>query len=176
MKDVAVENSRKNPPISQKTGRIVSLIAGEAAVMILGGVFLKIYMADCDLQAAAYIDFLSWLPIIGMIFIVLTVAGLLKEFGRAFAYCVKDESEVTAAQVKRAAFSIKLSIVTALLTGVLMTVVTVIGILYSPVVSQPEFLPLVFGNSVIGMLYGTIAAVLLLPVYARLKSKICTKE
>lgn len=175
MTELAIEKSRKNPSNALKIGRVLFLIVGEAAILIFGGIFLRIYMVDLDINAVIYIDNLSWLPIIGMIFIVLAVTGLLKEFGRAFAYCFKGESELTAAQVKRAAFSIKLSIVTALLTGILMTIVVTIGILYSPVVGQTDNLPLVFGNSIIGMLYSIIAAILLLPIYAKLKIKILRK-
>lgn len=130
-------------------------------------------MMSSDINAAIYIDGLSLLPIIGMIFIVLVATGQLKEFGHAFVYCVKDDSEVAAAQVRRAAFSIKLSMVTALLTSVLMTIVVTIGILYSPMVVPTEYL---FGDSIIGMPYGIITVILLLTIYAKLKNQILTKE
>ena len=59
--------------------------------------------------------------------------------------------------------------ITAVLTGVMMAMIGVIGSLYSPVVEEPAYLPILLANSMIGMLYGIVAAILLLPVYARLK-------
>ncbi len=169
-------DSKKEPVSRIKTGKIISLIAGEAAILLLGGILLGLITTGAGTKPTIYMDGLSLLPIVGMVFIVLTATGLLREFGHAFVYCVEDDYEVSAAQVRRAAYSIKLSMVTALLTGAVTTVVWLIGLLYSPLVGQTEFYPLLFADSVIGILYGMIAVILLIPIYASLKIKVLTKE
>ncbi|MCM1192659.1 MAG: hypothetical protein NC123_10370 [Butyrivibrio sp.] len=154
---------------------IISLIAGEIAIVILCSLFLSLYIRSMGIKPIVYSDGMMLLPIICMVLVILTATGLLKEFGCALAYCVKDSGE-TVAQVRKAAFSIKLSMITAFLTGTLLTIVTAIGLLHSLSLKQPEFFMPLMANAGIGVLYGIMAVILMLPIYARLKTKILTKE
>lgn len=165
----SVSENRKAVSVSPKVNRVNSFVIGEAAIAIIIGVAFRLMMGT-DIIAGIYTDGLSLLSVIGVTFVVLAAAGLLKEFGCAFAYCVADASDTDAAQLKKAAAAVKLSMITAVLTGVLMAMIGVIGSLYSPVVEEPAYLPILLANSMIGMLYGIVAAILLLPVYARLKN------
>ncbi len=175
MQEFTLDN-KKEPVSRLNTGKIISLIAAEVAFLLLGGILLGVVTTGAGTKAAVYMDGLSLLPIVGMVFIVLAATGLLREFGHAFVYCVEDDSEVSAVQIRKAAYSIKLSMVTALLTGAVTTAVLLISLLYSPLVGQTEYFPLLFADSVIGILYGMIAVISLIPIYASLKIKILTEE
>lgn len=172
---IPIIDSKKPFSDISEVAKIISLIVGEAAIMILGGVILRITMTP-DIIVGVYIDGLSLLPMIGMMLIVLVTSGMLKDFGRAFVYCVKDVQRTAAEQLKRAAYAVKLSMVTALLTGMLMTMLAAISILYSPMMQEPRVAPVLFASSLIGLLYGIIVAILMIPIYARLRAKIVAME
>lgn len=167
----SVTENRKVTFMSSKIRKVFLLVAGEAAIVIMIGAIFRLMMGP-DIIAGIYIDGWSGLSIIGMTFAVLAVAGLLRDFGRAFGYCVADASDIAHMQVKKAADAVKLSMVTAVLTGVLIAIYRVIGLLYSPVVAEPEFMPLFLADMIIGILYGIVVVILLLPIYGRLKKQI----
>lgn len=171
----SVIDSRKPFSDVSKVGKITSLLVGEAVILILVGVIIRIMMTSGTI-VEMYVDGLSLFPIIGMMLIALATAGLLKNFGCAFVYCVIDVQKTAAEQLNRAAYAVKLSMATALLTGILMTMFAVISVLYSPMAQEQRVVPVLFANSLLGMLYGTIAAILLIPIYARLKAQIITKN
>lgn len=171
----SVTENRKVTFTSSKIGKVFSLVAGEAAIVIMIGVIFRLMMGP-DIISGIYIDGWLGLSIIGMTFTVLAVAGLLRDFVRAFGYCVADASNIAHMQVKKAADAIKLSMVTAVLAGVMIAIYRIIGLLYSPVVAEPEFMPLFLADMMIGILYGIVVIILLLPIYGRLKNQINTNE
>lgn len=171
-----VAGKKENPTIIPKAGGIISFIVGEVAIIVLCALFFGLYVRESGIAALLYSDGLTLIQIVCMIFVILFATGLLKEFGYAFMYCVRNDSKETAAQIRKAAFSVKLSMVTALLTGAVITIMMVIGVVYSTLPEQPEYFSPLFATASTGILYGITIVVLLLPVYARLKSKIITKE
>lgn len=174
MKTSVAEN-KKAVFTSPKTGRVLSLIVGEIAIVILIGAVFRLMMGP-DIIAEIYLDVWSALSIIAVAFAVLAAAGLLGDFGRAFGYCVSDASETVATQVRKAANAVKLSMIASVLTGVLIAIYRVIGLLYSPMTTEPEFLPLFLADLMIGILYGIVVVILLLPIYGRLKKLLDTEQ
>lgn len=154
--------------------RTLSLAAGEAAIAVFGGVCIHLLAPEA--QAVVWQDGLSLIPLAGMILIVLLAAGLLQDFGRAFVYCIKGHQDITGKQMDRAVHSVKVSMATALITGVAVALVQAIHILVYTDMAEVEFLGLNFSVPCIGLLYGVFVTLLLLPVYARLKADGSAKE
>ena len=162
-------NANKAVLMSGRAGRIFSLVAGEIIIVIFWMVFLQ--WMNPKVEAVFFQDSLSLGLITGMVLIMLLVTGTFKNFVYAFVYCVEQNPDITVLQMKKSLFSLKLSMVTALLSGVSMAFVTIIDIFVHLSVEQVDFWGMFFYIPCLCILYGVLAVMLLLPIYARLRKK-----
>lgn len=166
MKESVMKNGKESF-MSNKTGRVIALIAGEVIPALILLMFLR--FNNPYVQAAYYQDSLAFFLIVAMVACVLICTGTIKNFGLAFVYCIEQNAEVTIAQIKTALFAVKLSMVTALLTSISMAIMMVIDILGHLYMDQAEMWGFMFSVPCISILYGVLAVILLVPIYARLR-------
>lgn len=159
-----------------------TLILGECAIIALFGVYIywQYLTPFPGLKLGIYFDTLDLIPIIGMLLIVLAATGSLKELGYAIKYCVVSNSDVSDAQVGKAVRAVKLAMITAVLTGGIVTLFNVITVLYTSVnlfmiegkLYEAGPGQILIASSMTSMLCGVLVAILLLPIYGRLKKMI----
>lgn len=165
------EKIKSIPP---QVRRFISLLACETAVIICGIICFRLIIEEINMRA--YYCNMSLFCIICVIFVMLVATGLLKAFGSAFMYCIKDEADINTVQMKKAACSIKLSMITAVCTGFFFGIAEIIAILFHAAGNKPMTWDLAFAYPCLDMWYGIIAVLLLLPVYAQITLKLLEKE
>lgn len=156
-----------------------TLLLGECAIIVFLGVYIYWqYLAPFPgLKLGVYFDMLNLIPIIGMILIVMAATGSLKELGYAFKYCVMPDSDFSADQVGKAARAVKLAMITAVLTGGIVTLFNVITVFYTSInlftiedkLYEAGPGQILIASSMTSLLCGMLVAILLLPIYGRLK-------
>lgn len=168
MKGLVEEGKKSSVAVlGTKTASVISLVAGEAAIMIFLGVVIRLLLRP-GMTVGIYIDALNIVTVISMILIVIAAAGQMRELGCAFKYCAVPDSEIDADLVAKSAGAVKLSMITAVLSGGIVTVLRVISLLYFP---DMESLgqQILLAGAMTDLLCGMMIAVLLLPIYGRLK-------
>lgn len=169
----------KTMNVKNGTRRLLALLLGECAIVAFLGVYIywQYLTPFSGLKLGSYFDTMSFVPITGVILIVMAAAGLLKELGRAFLYCVVPDSGLSAEQVGKAVQAVKLSMVTAVLTGGIVTLFNVITVFYTSLnfytvegtvrAAGPD--QILIASSMSSMLCGLLVAILFFPIYGRLK-------
>lgn len=169
-------------PSGQKFVKLFTLCLGECAIIALLGVYIywQYLTPFPGLNLGSYIDSLNFIPIIGMILIVTAATGSLKELGYAFKYCVMSDSDISVSQVGKAVYAVKLAMITSVLTGGIVTLFNIITVFYTSVnlftiegklyEAGPDQILVAF--SMTSLLGGMLVAILLLPIYGRLKKMI----
>ena len=173
MKEAAMKNGKESF-MSNKTGRMIALIVGEFILALIWLMFLR--WNNPHVKAVYYQDSLAFGLIVAMMLFMLIFTGTIKNFGLAFVYCVAKNAEVTLSQIKTSLFAVKLSMVTALLTSISMSIMMVIDILSHLYIEQAEMWGFMFSVPCINVLYGVLAVMLLLPIYARRRVMALKKE
>lgn len=120
----------------------------------------------------------EWI-VYGSMLIMLLITGMFTDFLRSFTYTLKLPEEITAQKLKRSLFSIKLAMVTAVVSELLVLVhcfVSMMISIYNANGSLTEVLPnlLPISSAILGgnAIYGIVAIIILLPVYARVKIRL----
>lgn len=161
--------------IKEKFIKLFTLILGEGAIIAL----LYIYnygqhnmsLKDC------INDELSFILIIGMILVVVTASGSLKELGCAFKYCIMSDSDISASQVGKSVHAVKLAMIISMFTGGMITLFNLITVFYTNVnlVTIEEKLyevgpdQILIAVSLHSLICGTFITLLFLPIWGRLK-------
>lgn len=164
------------------TRRLFTLLLGECAIVAFLGFYIywQYLTPFPGLKLGIYVDAMSFVPVTGVILIVMVATGSLKELGRAFQYCVVPDSGLSAEQVGKAVQAVKLSMITAVLTGGIVTLFDVITVFYTSLnfytvegtvrAAGPD--QILIGSSMSSVLCGLLVAILFLPIYGRLKKVI----
>ncbi len=111
--------------------------------------------------------------------IMLLVTGLLPDFGRSFIYSLKQQEEINAVMVKKSLLSVKVALAATVAAQIFELIFAYVGMMegwIGSVNSWESVLPAcmaVFGGNAV---YGIIAIIILLPVYARLKVRLISME
>ena len=115
-----------------------------------------------------------------MLLIIMLSTGSFKELGYAFKYCVIPDSDISVGQVEKALHAVKLAMVTAILTGVTVTLFNMITVFRTSInlitigekiyEAGPD--QILIAASMTSVLSGMLVALLLLPIYGRLKKTI----
>lgn len=172
-------------PLGQKFKKLFTLLLGECAIIALLGVYIHWqYLSPFPgLKLGIYIDGLNFIPIIGMLLIIMATTGSFKELGCALKYCVMSDSDISAGQVGKAVHVVKLAMITAMLTGGIVTMFNMITVFQASLnfytiedkVYEAGPNQILIAASLTGMLCGMLVALLLLPIYGRLKKMISSK-
>lgn len=130
------------------------------------------------LAPTAYVPFFMYgeyfSVVLGSVVLVLLITGLLPSFLKSFPYgfCRVDVADEK--KLKKSRLSVMTAIITALLAGLVSTFITVIDVLSRTVTDGSiynENIGLFLSIACTGVLYGFIIAILLVPLYIRLKLK-----
>lgn len=148
-------------------GIVVLLFMVLLAVTMLWGV-------DGVAEIANFVDVPTFAFICTITIVVLGVAGAGKDFVNAFSFAVRKNVQGEYHQIQKSLFAMKLVMVTVNTAGVLSTV---IGILISlkewyGIEKNLEFLAIWSAVALLGIVYGLVITLILLPIYAKLKSKL----
>lgn len=105
---------------SKKVVEFIALVIGE--LILLFFLFFFTYLQDPGLKIASFHDSISACIVVGAPLIMLLITGLMPDFVRSFVYTLKQQEEITAVQVKKSLFSVKLAMVTAVISQLLVLV------------------------------------------------------
>lgn len=165
--------------ISDKNRRIskfLFLVVGEVALLS----FLLYFTWVQDREISAWFHNTSnELVVFGSVFILLFISGLLPDFLRSFVYSLKEADEITVIQVKRSLLSVKLAMTIAVASQLLVLVYLYVSMMQDSFLTAevPGEVSLVvlaaYGGNAI---YGILAVIVLLPVYARLKVRLFSMQ
>lgn len=153
---------------------VFKLLLGECAIVALLYFFIRV---ERGLEFDNYMNTLGFTLIIGMLLVVVTAAGSLKELGYAFKYCIIPDSDISASQIRKSVHAVKLAMITSMFTGGIITLFNLITVLCTDVnlVTIEEKLyevgpgQLLIAYSLNGLTCGIFMALLFLPIWGRLK-------
>ena len=160
-----------------KIGKLLFLIAGEIALLLF--LFLVTRFHDRGLQMNWFHNAVSEWVVAGSVFIALLVAGLFPDFLRSFVYMLKEKETITTIQVQKSLMAVKLAMAVAIVSNLFVLVFLFVSMAESFTIYAdqletlfPYSLEALGGNAI----YGLLAVMLLLPVYARLKIRLLSME
>ncbi|MBQ3559248.1 MAG: helix-turn-helix transcriptional regulator [Agathobacter sp.] len=143
-------------------------------VALLFWVVLVIFMCGGVSAIGNFIDVPTFTCTITIAVLVIATAGMLKDFGKAFQIAIKKEISVSKQQVHRSLLAIKTAILGVNIGGVLSFSIGLVVSLkvWSGTGNEPETLPVWIAVAFLGIVYGLVATLILIPVYMRLKGKL----
>lgn len=123
---------------------------------------------------ANFIDVPTFTCTITIAILVVAVAGLLKDFARGFQIAIKRDDSVSKQQIHRSLLAIKTAILGVNVGGGLsFTIGLVISLkVWSGIDNEPEALPMWIAVALLGVVYGFVVTLILIPVHMRLKAKL----
>lgn len=153
---------------------------------IVGGVVMLLFMVLLTRLLDRNLDIAFWffesvcvMVVYGTALIMLAVTGLLPDFLRSFTYGLKQPDQISAAAVKKSLLSVKLAMATAVTANLFVLIYSFVSLfanLYTVGASTEESLPVSLALLGGEAIYGILAVIVLLPVYARLKIRLLSME
>lgn len=154
--------------------KFIAAIAGEIVLILFLFLFTRFLDKSLDIKFWFH-ELTCELIVYGATLIMLLITGLLPDFFRSFTYGLKQPETISAVQVKKSILSVKLAMTTTVIVNLFVLIYSYVSLLANlHTVSAPaeESLPaslaLLGGESI----YGILAVIVLLPVYARLKKRL----
>lgn len=161
--------------ISDKSGRIFKFL-----FLVVGEVALLSFLLYCtwfqDREVSPWFhNTIGELGVFGSVLILLFISGLLPDFLRSFVYSLKEADEITVIQVKRSLLSVKLAMMIAVASQLLVLVYLYVSMVQNSFLAGEVSLVVLaaYGGNAI---YGILAVIVLLPVYARLKVRLFSMQ
>ena len=141
---------------------------------LLFWVVLVIFMCGGVAAVGNFIDVPTFTCTITVTILVVMVAGMLKDFGKAFQIAIKKDILVNKQQIPSSLLAIKTAIFAVNIGGALsFSIGLVIALkVWSGTGNEPETLPVWLAVAFLGVVYGLVATLILIPVYMRLKAKL----
>lgn len=177
MEKKAVKNTNVISTESKNVFQFLLLVVGEALLLLF--LFLITIFQDVGLDIITWFhNPVSECSVYGTTLLVLFITGLFPDFLRAFVYTLKKQEEITVIQVKKSLLAVKLAMITAVVSQLFVLVFCYVSMLrdmhgtLSDQVLFPTTLALYGGCAI----YGILAVLMLLPVYARLKVRLISME
>ena len=115
-----------------------------------------------------YIDLPALLIVLGTPIIILIVTGLLRDFLRSYKIGLFLCSEYTPKEREQALFSVEIVMISSFFSGIVISVASFIHSLVATPVEMREVMHVVFAIDILGVLYGGIICLLIVPVLGRL--------
>ena len=121
-----------------------------------------------------FIDVPTFTCTITIAVLVLVVAGMLKDFGKAFQIAITKDNSINKQQIQKSLLAMKTAIFGVNTGGFLSFVIGLVISLkmWSGMANEPEVLPIWIAVALLGVVYGLVATLVLIPVYMRLKGKL----
>lgn len=165
--------------ISDKNRRIprfLLLVGGE--VVLLSFLLYFTWVQDREVRSWFH-NPINELIVFGSILILLFIAGLLPDFLRSFVYSLKEADKITVVQVQRSLLSVKLAMAIAVASQLLVLVYLYVSMVQNTFLTAEalgEFSLVVLAAYGGNAIYGILAVIALLPVYARLKVRLFSMQ
>ena len=151
---------------------MILVFLGIIALLLLVG--FVIVMCGGVAAIENFIDVPTFTCTIAISILVLVVAGMLKDFGRAFQIAITKDNSIRKHQIHRSLLAIKTAIFGVNTGGFLSFVIGLTTFLkmWSGIYNEPEVFPTWIAVALLGVVYGMVATLVLIPVYMRLKGKL----
>lgn len=142
-------------------------------VVILIFVILTIVMWGGVEAIGNFIDIPTFTYMSIITALVLELAGMIKDFGKAFSYATKKNEMISHQQINKSLSAIKTTIITVNVAGVLMFFIALINSLKTwGDIAMPEPLAIWIAAGMLSVVYGLVFTLILTPIYMRLKNKL----
>lgn len=151
---------------------MILVLLGIVALLLLVGYA----MVMCGgLEAISnFMDLPIFTCTIAISILVLAVAGVLKDFGRAFQTAITKDDSISKLQMHKSMLAIKTAIFGVNIGGFLSFLIGLATSLkmWGSISNEPEALPAWIAVALLGVVYGLVATLILIPIYMRLKTKL----
>lgn len=143
-------------------------------VALLFGVVLVIFMFGGVAAIGNFIDIPTFTCTITIAILVVAVAGMLKDFAKGCQIAIKRDDSVSKQQIHRSLLAIKTAILGVNVGGVLSFAIGLVISLkvWSGIGNEPEALPMWIAVALLGVVYGLVVTLILIPIHMRLKAKL----
>ena len=153
-------------------------VAGELVFLFF--MFFMARLMDPSLERTWFHDAVSEGLIYGSVLAILLITGLLPDFFRSFIYAFKQPEEITVQMLKRSLFSMKLAMITAMVSEAFGIVISFVSMIYGNILLgysslSAETLPICLMGLGGAAIHGILVVIVLLPVYARLKVRLISR-
>lgn len=144
-----------------------------AAIFVIIGIVI-VSLAQADVNIIYLLDYVTAIVLFVVIILFLSVAGLLRDFFRAFPLAfrgIDDNDNAVLDKLKRAYNAVLLAMKTSIYISLFSVMYYSVGIL-NELFSSPELIGPNMAVVILSLLYGVFFSMALLPIRARLKVKI----
>ena len=167
MQSVAVKTKNTSKQGQKNIVLLILHIAGEILLFVFLSLLLKWMNPTANIPY--YRQGPQFCMVLGTVIIMLLITGLLPHFFKSFLYGFGQTDCADRNIYTKCLLSVKTAILTSLISGLRATTVSVMDILSRSDVEKHVGLFLSVAST--GFLYGIIIAILLMPLYIRLKAK-----
>lgn len=150
----------------EKTKNKYTVVGTMCGFLALLAALLLMLFGAVQGQVARFIDVPSLLGTVGITLLVQAASGMFRDFLRGFVICYGNAADISAEKVLRSAAAFKVAIVTLLIAGGFMLLVSMIGIM-SLLVEPAQLGPMVT-VALLPLLYSFLMVFLLLPTAVKL--------
>lgn len=119
-------------------------------------------------QVADYMDVPALITVLGSVCIVLVATGLYRDFFNACRISMRSGKDSTTEEVNRALSAVRITMWTALIAGMVLTVVSVVNTFVNITPDNIGALYVALAVGLLGALYALVISLLLLPIMGRL--------
>lgn len=142
--------------------------------LLLFWVILIIVMFGGVAAVGNFIDIPILTYMTAICIVILAIAGMCKDFGKAFLIVLKRSSTVSKQQIQKSLLAIKTMILAANTAGILHFMIGLVISLktWSGMGCEPESLPIWIAVSLLSIVYALVGTLILIPIYMRLKEKL----
>lgn len=116
-----------------------------------------------------YIDLPALLIVLGTPAIILIVTGLLKDFLYSFKIWLFNCNEYTYEEIVKSRVAVKIVMLSSFFSGFIISIASFINTLIATQLSLKESMHIAFAIDLLGILYGGIVSILILPVLGRIE-------
>lgn len=165
-----IQESNENYKKERK--EFIGMVLGIIAIILL---FFYIVVSFGGLVAIGnFLDVVLMTFLLAAVILVLLVAGMLRDFGKAFLLITQRAKEENIQQIRKSMVAVKTVIVTVNIAGVLAALVGIIESLRVWAQSDYEVQLVVLWISValLSCCYALVISLILTPIYMRLKNKL----
>lgn len=119
-------------------------------------------------QVTDYMDVPALITVLGSVCIVLVATGLYRDFFNAWRISMWSKEDTAKEEVNKAFSAVRIAMWTALLSGMILTVVSIVNTFVMTTPDNMEALYVALAVGLLGALYALVISLLLLPILGRL--------
>lgn len=155
----------------EKSDMILTLLG---IIALLFFVILTIVMWGGIAAIGNFIDIPTFTYMSAITVLVLALAGLLKDFGKAFSIAIKKEKNITIQQIRKSMLAVKTATLTVnVASGLSFFIGLIISLkTWGRMEMETESFSFWTAVALLSVVYGLVITLILIPVYIRLKNKL----